>query len=255
MENYTYTTIKSAIYDCAQLGRTVATADIGRMSLDALKTAENELIDAVSRYLSALQRANVLGADLLDIEKIDGAAKMYADVEISRNEIFDALRTLKSISLMDYKLTIHDPELLAQRLTTVKAYKNSAGEVISRTLEMKAFPTCRREIEYYLFQKDYSKAEETVEEVESRKAKAKARKQTLKAMQKKFGGYVDENAPDMPHDVFVAIWERCLLCGDPADVYASATCYAMEWRDEQAKKSIEQARAQAKSGKGDNHVA
>lgn len=246
MKTTRFTTTYYAILAKSKQGKTVSSTDIGKDALDALAGCECSLADAVSRYVTAMQLANDYSRSLLEsqtIKEMAGIAKKWAEVEVARDDIFDGLRTLQSMTKLTFQLGMYDIELLTSHLIVTKTYKNSDGSISKKNLELKSPVTCRREIEWYIAQRHLGVIGETTVEAEARKAKERERKKEVKHMQKAFGAYVDENCSDMDHDTFVAIWSKSLPCFVPADIYTCACAWAVEWKEARERKSVASAKA------------
>lgn len=245
MKTTNFATSYYAILAKSRQGKAVSSTDIGKDAMDTLVNREVYLTDAVIRYVTAMQLANDFSKDLLEtqtIKKMAGIARKWADVEVARDDIFNGLRALQSLTGLTFQLGMYDIELLTSQLIVTKTYKDSDGSITKKNLELKALATCRREIEWYIAQRHTGAIGETTVEAEARKTAERERKKEVKRMQKAFGTYVDENYPDMDHNTFVAIWNRSLPCSVPADIYTCACAWAVEWKEDRERRSIASAK-------------
>lgn len=165
-------------------------------TLSAWKGHTHSLTVAIARYSSALDVTNT--AD-------DRSALVAA-----RQDVYSALIAAKDFSGLDFPNGTNEPELLLERLVTVKALKNDEGEFLTSAVILKSEQTARREIEFWLYQRQTGAIGITAEEYMQAKAEQKARKDAMRKEKGKFAKWAKDGVNSLTDEQIKSVWEKCI---------------------------------------------
>lgn len=192
------TNILTAIMQSAPAHTLIKSTDPGmdRDTLKGWKDSVQSLAIAIARYSSALSATNVSD---------DRSA-----LRIARQEVYSALTTAKNFAGLSFPNGTNEPELLLERLMTVKALKNDDGQFLASAVILKSEQTTRREVEFWLYQRQIGAIGITAEEYLKAKAEQKAHRDAMRREKGKFAKWAKEDINPLTDEQIKNIWEKCV---------------------------------------------
>lgn len=191
--------VAEEIKACAPNGVAIkATAmGIGANTMKVWNSAIRVLSSKVKTYVSDLEKTNKVKGSTLE-EMLNTAH--YA-VQFDKSEIYDALNWIKDFAGFTFSNGWNEVELLALRIMTTKRLKDDeTGYFAESAIVLKGETTVRREIEYYLYQREMGIIGTTPEMYQMQKDRKKQWTKDVKKAKGEFfkrgttEGYLDEEA-------------------------------------------------------------